>query len=117
MLFDQPFARRQIKAVENNQRAAGIGSAGRIGRIGRVDPAINPGPVKGKIGAVRLELPAEGGREEGLRRRHIGRGEFNIIYLMMGHLVMGIGFLLGWHGAHCLPLHSCCALRCRKVLR
>ena len=94
MLFDKPLARRQIKALEDYQRAAGTGSAGRIGRIGRVDPAINSGPVKGKIGAIRLELPAEGGGKEGPCRRHIRRGEFDIINLMMGLM-----FRCGWHGA------------------
>jgi len=58
MLPDQPFARCQIEAVKDNQRAAETGAACQIGRI---DPAIKPGPVKGKIGTILLELPTEGG--------------------------------------------------------
>lgn len=91
MLPDQPFARCQIEAVKDNQRAAGTGAACQIGRI---DPAIKPGPVKGKIGTILLELPTEGGGKKGPRRRHIRRGKLDIIDLVMGEPVIADGILM-----------------------
>ena len=91
MLLDQPFARRKIYAIENNQCAAGIGAAGQIGRI---DSAIKSGPVKGEVGAIFLKLPAKGRGKEGPRCRRIRRGELDIInFVMLGHGVLGQGVL------------------------
>lgn len=80
MLPDQPFCRREVDAVEDDQHTPCFGAAFQVGRI---DSAIKASTMKRQIGPIGFELPAKGGGKEGLCRRYIRRGKFDIIDFVM----------------------------------
>ena len=80
MLPEKPFRGGKVGAVEHDQRTAHIRATGQVGGI---DSALKAGPVKGKISAKFLELPAECRREKGACRGRVGGCEFDIVDLVM----------------------------------